>query len=93
MVTFAVDEVAPVTEPLPTKPLREVDYVEQRGLETWCRSLRPITDQFVRAASRGGLAPDARGTPDRRRHRPADRRARHHRPLPRRTPRTSAPRS
>ncbi|ALG10041.1 DUF4419 domain-containing protein [Kibdelosporangium phytohabitans] len=28
-----------------------VDYVEQLGLETWCRSLRPITDQFARAAA------------------------------------------
>ncbi|RSM78679.1 DUF4419 domain-containing protein [Kibdelosporangium aridum] len=28
-----------------------VDHLEKLGLEKWCRSLRPIADQFVRAAS------------------------------------------
>ncbi|MFC5104803.1 DUF4419 domain-containing protein [Kibdelosporangium philippinense] len=28
-----------------------VDHLEKFGLRKWCRSLRPITDQFVRAAS------------------------------------------
>lgn len=34
-----------------------VDHLEKFGLEKWCRSLRPIADQFLRAAS-GTVEPD-----------------------------------